>query len=421
MVKARVLWTVGIVALAGSVAGVLAAQTPATPATPAFETVSIKQGQGYSYDLPLMTPWQTIASPLSMVLPRPPTRTASFQSGGRFTAVNASLYTLLDAAYRGASPPLVGPAFKVLGGPDWTRTDSFDIGATAPGDPPLDQMELMLRTLLTQRFALKAHEETRKLPAYKLVMARKDRKLGPQIRPSACVNMSTSVSPDPSGLPRCLDRFASHYEGGRLVVAATTMDQLAVVLGSFLRTAVYNQTGLAGTFDVVMESDTEGLSRAPVFDGDSLPEATRPLTAVPHGPGIGWSNSMFDVMPQQLGLKLESTKGPVDVLVIDHVEHPTTSSGPVTVPPTLVITAPSVLDAGAPVTIIVTAANLPAGNMIQTLLVSDGAGSTRTFVPAGSFSTVVFIYQFAGTYTVMGTFTDALGNTESASLSVTVH
>lgn len=98
-----------------------------------------------------------------------------------------------------------------------------------------------------------------------------------------------------------------------------------------------------------------------------------------------------------------------------------TSSVPVTVSPTLVITPPSVLDAGASVAFIVTAANLPAGNMTQTLVVSDGAGATETFVPAGNFATMTFIYPVAGAYTVTGTFTDAVGNTESASISVTVH
>jgi uncharacterized protein (TIGR03435 family) len=318
MRKSRLIGAVGIVAVIGGIAGVVAAQAPATPA---FQTASITPGQGYRYNLTQFNNQFLLSDqpPLSMLQPAPPARTASFQSGGRFTAVNASLYTLLDAAYRGASPPLEGPALKVSGGPDWTRADSFDIDATAQGDPPLNQMERMLRTLLADRFALKAHEETRQLPGYKLVMARKDRTLGPQIHLSACVNTPASA-PDPSGRQRCADRFRSHYEGGGLVVVAATMDQVAVVLGSLLRTAVYNQTELAGTFDLVMGTDTAGLSRAPVFDAD---KATQGPGVGPRGPGVGWSQSMFDIMPQQLGLKLQSTKGPVDVLVIDHVEHPT--------------------------------------------------------------------------------------------------
>jgi uncharacterized protein (TIGR03435 family) len=280
IVKARLLSGVGIVALAVSVAVVLAAQPPASPA---FERASIKTGANFVRYSPLLPP------------PRPVTRTVSFQSGrftAGFTAVNASLHMLLDAAYRGASPPQVGPVFKVLGGPDWTTTDGFDIDATAQGDPPLDQMELMLRTLLTDRFALRTHEETRELPTYRLVMARKDRKLGPQLRPSACVNTPPSAPPDPSGLLRCADRFGSHLQGGDLAFSAATMDQLAAQFARMLRTPVYNQTGLAGTFDVDMESEP------------------------------GSSESIFDLMPKQLGLKLQSSRGPVDVLVIDHVEQP---------------------------------------------------------------------------------------------------
>jgi uncharacterized protein (TIGR03435 family) len=267
MLKSRLLGAVGIVAVVG---GVLVAQTPASPA---FETSSIK-----------LSPIFEGHTTASFV-----TGTTGFQSGGRFTASNASLRALLNAAY-----PL---SLQVQGVPLWP--DRFDIIASSQGDPPPAEMELMLRTLLAQRFSLTVHRETPQLPTYKLAMARKDRKLGPQLRPStgACVNTPPAVSLGPSGLPRCADRFGSSPpQGYRVTIAAATMDRLAVDLAHLLGTVVDNQTGLAGTFDV----DVEFAREPPKLD-----------------------LALRDVLPRQLGLKLESTKGPVDVLVIDHVEQPT--------------------------------------------------------------------------------------------------
>src|ERR1019366_5922831 len=128
-----------------------------------------------------------ITTPVDPLVNRAPgsvTRTAGFQPGGKFTAVNASLHMLVIAAYRGAWPlPTGSSLLTVEGGDAWTRTDGFDIEANAQGDPSLDEMEQMLRTVLVEQFVLKAHEETRQVPAYNLVMARKDGKLGPQLRP----------------------------------------------------------------------------------------------------------------------------------------------------------------------------------------------------------------------------------------------
>ena len=296
----------GVVAALGAIAG-LAAQAPVAPA---FDTVSIRASvdfKGYTGS--------------------PKISTAEFERGGRFSAVHASLRVLLEAAY---------PGLQLAGVPP-IGDNTFDILATAHGDPPLDEMRLMLRTLLTQRFALKAHEATRRLLAYNLVAVSPNKTLGPQIRQSAgpCVNTPSNAPPDGSGLPRCADRFGSHLQGRGVAMADVTMDQFAAAVGSLLRTGVYNQTGLVGKFDVDVEfTSTTTIpedfcldQRGPSFAclPGTFGGGRRPVSRVPLGATYTWTASVFDVLPKQLGLKLISTRGPVNVLVVDHAGRPTTN------------------------------------------------------------------------------------------------
>jgi uncharacterized protein (TIGR03435 family) len=269
------------------------------------------------------------------------TMTAGFQPAGKFTAVDATLHMLIIAAYRGSWPLETGSqALKVDGGDLWTRTDGYDIEARVQGDPSLDEMEQMLRTVLVERFALKTHEETQLLPVYNLVMARKDGKPGPHLLRSVgpCVNTPASAPPDPGGLPHCADRFKSR-SGAGLLLADVTMDQLAVTLMRTTGAAVYNHTGLAGAFDVdatIENIPMDGLPaynpcpQAPLQNGPSFacPPATSPASASLRSASAGGSGgprsseTVFDAMPRELGLKLESTKGPGDVIVIDRAERP---------------------------------------------------------------------------------------------------
>ena len=93
----------------------------------------------------------------------------------RLVATNATAALLIRFAYK-------LPDFQMSGGPDWLHSDRFDVIAKAAGNPPLEQMRLMLRRLLAERFKLNAHTETRELPIYALVMARKDGRIGPRLR-----------------------------------------------------------------------------------------------------------------------------------------------------------------------------------------------------------------------------------------------
>jgi uncharacterized protein (TIGR03435 family) len=137
--KSHLLSAARIAAVVGGCAVMLA---PSVQTKSFFDTVTIK-----------------LVDPSGNRGPGGVTRTAGFQPGGRFTAVNASLHMLIIAAYRGSWPlPTESPLLTVEGGDAWTRTDGFDIEAKAQGDPSLDEMEQMLRTVLIEQFVLKAHE-----------------------------------------------------------------------------------------------------------------------------------------------------------------------------------------------------------------------------------------------------------------------
>jgi uncharacterized protein (TIGR03435 family) len=160
----------------------------------------------------------------------------------------------------------------------------------------------MMQSLLVDRFKLVTHRETRELPIYQLVMARGDRRLGERLRPSQanCVNPGNCPTQMPLGqqtIPQCEFTFTDIALRGQ----GATMGTLAREL-SFVGRVVVDKTNLPGQFDLDLEW-------ASVPSGPDIPADTGP--------------SIFTAIQEQLGLKLESTRGLVDVLVIDHVEHPT--------------------------------------------------------------------------------------------------
>ena len=235
------------------------------------------------------------------------------QAGGRLTGTNVSAAALIRFAYN-------LPDFQIVGAPSWLASSRFDIAAKAEGDPPVDQKRLMLRTLLAERFKLTVHTETRELPIYALTMARNDGRPGPQLRRTEADCTREVLSLDdwagigPStGAPRC--GFFGFAPGtdvpkgrGGLAFRGLTLPMFAKRLVPIVRRTVRDETGLAGYFD----GDFEFLAELP-----------------PPPPPPGLPNpfsepfvSVFTVLPEQLGLKLDSRRGPVDVLVIDRIEPP---------------------------------------------------------------------------------------------------
>ena len=227
------------------------------------------------------------------------------QPGGRVVAENVPLRALIQAAYQ-----LQG--FQVLGGPSWLDTDRFDIAAKAVGNPGPNEMLPMLRTLLAARFKLAVHTDTREQPTYALTLSRSDGKLGSRLRASdancaAAARNALPTRPDPNRPPPCGDFRMS---AGRLTATGMSMERLALRLSERLNRPVQDRTALGGVFDLDIGYSPEQLQQ-PGPPG------------VNAGPADPSAPSIFTALQEQLGLKLEPARGPVEVLVVDSVERPT--------------------------------------------------------------------------------------------------
>jgi uncharacterized protein (TIGR03435 family) len=236
--------------------------------------------------------------------------------GGRFNATNAPVGLLITMAYQ------LQP-FQVQGAPDWTRTDRFDILAKLDGDPPPvpfgepDQMMVALRTLLADRFKLAAHWATPEMPVYALVQARADGKLGPNLRPSSTdCEAIRAASREAAREGRVInantdDRVACgvRNNNGRMQFGGYPLSLFANALANQVARVVIDRTGMTGNWDFELTFTPERI-RQQALSGGAPPDVDA------NGPSI------FTAIQEQLGLKLESTKSPVKVLVIDHVEQP---------------------------------------------------------------------------------------------------
>jgi uncharacterized protein (TIGR03435 family) len=285
--------------MAMGAAALMIASVTAQDARPAFEAASVKPNRSSDLRISLF-----------------------FQPGGRLTATGVTLRMLIGAAYGGPQPLA---DFQIIGGPSWIGSDRFDVIAKATGDPqpgpngPPQEMFLMIRTLLEDRFHLVVKRETRELPVYALLMARDDRRPGPQLNPAAvdCAALrgrgAPASPPQPGERPSCGIRVAP----GDMVGGGMTILQLAGALSRMpaVNRTVVDRTGLTGAFDFELKW-TPGTGGQ--FAAGGAPPGAPPLPPIdPNGPSI------FAAVQEQLGVKLESTKGPVDVIVIDRAEQPT--------------------------------------------------------------------------------------------------
>jgi uncharacterized protein (TIGR03435 family) len=242
----------------------------------------------------------------------------------RFNAVNAPVRMLLRSAFRLQD-------FQIIGGPGWMSTDRFDIEARAeglkPGDPcfgpdcPPGPLQIMLQNLLTDRFQLKTHRETREVSTYELTVVKSGFKLKEVPPPSPREPGATPPPPPPApagGLPAA--RPGSIMMGrGQLAAGAAPFANLVSVLSQVLGRPVVDKTGITGFYDFTLTwtpAPAEG-GGPPSPLGPGVPGGAQPLPVDPAGPSI------FTAIQEQWGLKLDSTKGPVDVLVVDSVSKPT--------------------------------------------------------------------------------------------------
>jgi uncharacterized protein (TIGR03435 family) len=208
----------------------------------------------------------------------------AYTTGGQVRATNVSLMWILGAAY-GLQD------FQVVGAPEWAARDRFDVMARGAGSGA-DLYRPMLRTLLAERFGLVAHNDTRELPVYALVPVREGR-LGPKLEKSK-IDCDTA---ERTGGFCGTDTNNRSMRGGSL-----RMSELASNLSPYVGRTVVDRTGLAGEYDFTLTWTSD--VRRPPSRGDDGP-------------------SIFTALQEQLGLKLDSQRGPVEVLVIDRVEQPT--------------------------------------------------------------------------------------------------
>ena len=225
---------------------------------------------------------------------------------GRLTA-NAPVRLMIQNAY-GLQP------FQIIGGPRWIETDYYDIDAKAEGSANRAQVLLMLQSLLEDRFQLKAKQETRELPVYALLPARGGLKL--TTREGSCVSREPNVPPSPplpGTLPCGSGVISMTPAGGRFAGGKVSMSEFTRVLANMLGRRIIDQTGFTGTFDFKLDF-------TPDASTSGLPGNRGGADAVPADVA---PPSIFTSLQETLGLRLESTKGPVEVLVIDSVQRPT--------------------------------------------------------------------------------------------------
>jgi uncharacterized protein (TIGR03435 family) len=229
---------------------------------------------------------------------------------GRLVA-DATLQILMQYAY-GVQP------FQVVGGPSWLTTARYEVDARARATADRDQLLLMLQSLLEERFHLKTHREMKEAPVFTLVSSRGGFKL-PAPREGGCVDSIVDAAVEWSGgrvaapgeLPpakaRCGSAIVALGPGGAQVRGQIAMPELVRMLSLLLDRSVLDQTEFRATFDVHL---------------DFVPDATTPAMPPPP-PGSGISGaSIAEALQQQLGLRLEPARGPVEVIVVDGADRP---------------------------------------------------------------------------------------------------
>jgi uncharacterized protein (TIGR03435 family) len=247
---------------------------------PTFEVVSVKPNASGD------------ANSTSIVLP-----------GARYTATNATLRMLIKTAYQVHDD-------QIAGGPGWMNTDRFDITARGAGNPApaefVNQARLMLRAALTDRLQLTLRRETREIPVYTLMLARRDGRFGPQFRraEATCSGPSTplpvaSDAPEPVPDLPCDGGFS---RAGHIGARARDVSTLLRSLSTWTDRVLIDRTELSGWFDWDLQWTPESSSPEVGTDADRLPLVT--------------------ALREQLGMRLEAQRSAIEVLVVDRAERP---------------------------------------------------------------------------------------------------
>ncbi len=282
--KKAILAVAAIAAVAGPIViGILnTPQSYAQSAGPRFEVASIKPHKNVSNEVH---------------------RTVEMFPGGRLVGQDATLQQLIQHAYDVKS-------FQVSGGPSWVPDEGYDVEAKGQENTSREQIRLMLRTLLEDRFQLRLRRENRAMSTLVLTVAKGGPKL-PPANPEKCADPAVAREPGAAPLPKCGSGWVKGDRSGNEVAGfGLTMTDFARALTNAVGSTVIDKTGLSQKFDVRVEfSSREGL-------GMGKPGA--PAGPPPDDPGT----SLFSALQRQLGLKLEAGKGPVEILVIERAERP---------------------------------------------------------------------------------------------------
>lgn len=284
------------------------------------------------------------------------------RGGDRYTMTGATLRMLVQQAYSNPSAP-PGSMIEIVGGPNWMDSDRYNIEAKADcsgGVLSRDQLVLMIQSMLEDRFQLKAHMETRELPVYNLVVAREGLKMkasadqtptgaGGRGGPQPCGPAPTAAPPppppplpppgggqrgfviDPAQMPRGAMLMMLNQQGITAQGAGVGIGNLIAMLQQNVGRPVIDKTALTGLFDFTLQFSRDGLGGP--LGGPPNPFSPAGPPAGAAGPGGGLAGPLTptvaaDPMPtlfsavQDLGLRLESARGPVQVVVIDSVQKP---------------------------------------------------------------------------------------------------
>src|SRR5579862_4672389 len=229
--------------------------------------------------------------------------------GGGIRITNMPLKEIILFAYRLQS-------FQLAGGPPWVSSAHWDVIAKPETKGEAGDNQRMLQALLAERFQLVIHRETKELPVYALVLARKDRKLGPGLVPGkvgGCSPPDPNKGPiiEPGKTPR-LGCGQTWLGPNQLRGVSAPIPNFLFFLSRMLGRTVIDKTGLTGNFDITADwtpDETQATTPLPPTDTPRLPSGDV-------GPSI------FTAFQEQLGIKLESQRGPVEIFVIDRAEKP---------------------------------------------------------------------------------------------------
>ena len=225
------------------------------------------------------------------------------QPGGRFTAEGVSLQDLIVFAYD------LQP-YQIVDGPRWLNTERWDVIATGAPGTPADVLRA-LQQLLADRFSLVVRREMRELPVYAVVLARSDGRLGPQLKRSEidcdaarAQAMKTGVIP-PNAKQLCI----AEGRVGSIRIGGAPLSAFAAMVSTRLQRAVIDRTGLTGPWDLTLTYTPEPsqIAQGVLSPGDQP-------AFDPNGPSI------FTAVQEQLGLRFDAIRAPVDVLVVERAD-----------------------------------------------------------------------------------------------------